>query len=121
MSEVANFKDTSYTSKVAQCWSGIKFTDGSQCQISVTHKVMIYIGKTMIGGKFYDADAHGIRVLLSGYLSDNDMMSLMGGQSAEHELLQSPVDGMNHPLLIFYTNLALQHDSVKDFKETLSQ
>jgi hypothetical protein len=122
MSEVTDFKDTMHKKgRLPSCWSGIRFTDGSQCQISVAHKVMIYKGKTMTGGKFYDADAHGLRVFLSDYLSFDDVVGLMDGKPAEHELLQPPMEGMRHPLLIFYSNLAIQHDSVEDFKEFLSQ
>jgi tetratricopeptide (TPR) repeat protein len=62
MSVVTAFKDTTQKDKIPTCWSGIRFTDGSQCQISVAHKVMIYKGKSMFGGKFYDADARDIRV-----------------------------------------------------------
>lgn len=66
MREVTAFKDTTLTGKkVPSCWSGVKFTDGSECQINVAHKAMIYKGRTMIGGKFYEADGHGFRVLLS--------------------------------------------------------
>ena len=34
----------------------------------------------MIGGKFYEADAHGIRILLSKWLSKDEMWALMKGR-----------------------------------------
>jgi hypothetical protein len=127
MSEVTAFKDTTHKDKVPACWSGIRFTDGSQCQISVAHKVLIFKGKSMVGGKFYEADAHGIRILLSNWLSEDEMWALMKGRlgllrgkrTEPNELLQPPVDGMNHPLLIAYTNLALDCDSIEEFKDLL--
>ena len=62
------------------CWSGIKSSDGSRCQISAPHKVLIYEGRTIIGGKFYEADAHGIRILLSNWLPKDEMWALMKGR-----------------------------------------
>lgn len=129
MSEVTAFKDTTHKDKRApSCWSGVRFTDGSQCQISVAHKVMIYKGRTMIGGKFYEANEGAIINFLSYWLSKDDIWALSRGRlgllrsrhTESNDLLHPPLAGMNHPLLIIYTNLALQHDSLDDFKETLS-
>jgi hypothetical protein len=129
-STVTDFKDTTHKGqKVPACWSGIRFTDGSQCQISVAHKVLIYRGKSMIGGKFYEADAHDIRILMSNWLSEDEMWALMKGRigllkenrNEFNEILQPPVDGMYHPSLIIYTNLALKCNSVEEFKSLLNQ
>jgi hypothetical protein len=50
----------------------------------------------------------------------NEVFTLMRGLPVEHELLHTPVDGMNHPLLIIYTNLALKCNTVEEFKDLLN-
>lgn len=129
MSQVTGFKDTTLKDKkVPSCWAGIEFSDGIQCQISVAHRVFIYSGRTMIGGKFYDAEKEAILRLLANWLSKDELWALSRGRlgllrgkrTEPNELLEPPVDGMNHPLLIAYTNLALDCDSVEEFKELLN-
>ena len=82
----------------------------------------------MFGGKFYEANENAIIKLLSNWLSEDDLWALSRGRlgllrerrTKPNDILHPPLEGMNHPLLIIYTNLALQHDSLDSFKETLS-